>query len=76
MSDADVIITIVGLGGGTGTAVAPIIDSIARSKKTMKICFASQSLDEVGQYQIDSVKQGIYELIKIQLQMLKSKSLV
>lgn len=72
VADVDTVITITALGEGTGTFIEPIIESITRSKKTMNICFATQPLDEAGQYRIDLVKQGIFELIKMQLQMLSS----
>lgn len=62
VSDADMIFIIAGMGGGTGTAVAPVIASIARSKKILTVCLATRPFFEEGLRRIEVAKHGLYEL--------------
>ncbi len=62
VSDADMIFIIAGMGGGTGTAVAPVIASIARSKKILTVCLATRPFFEEGLRRIEIAKHGLYEL--------------
>ena len=62
VSDTEMIFIITGMGGGTGTAVAPVIASIARSKKILTVCIATRPFFEEGLRRIDNAKHGFNEL--------------
>lgn len=62
VSDADMIFIIAGMGGGTATAVVPVIASIARSKRIMTVCVTSRPLDAEGVNRTDIANIGLDEL--------------
>ena len=62
VSDADILFVIAGLGGGTGTAVAPIITSLARAQNTLTVCVATRPFDTEGKHREDIANQGVSEL--------------
>ncbi len=62
VSDADMLFIIAGMGGGTGTAVAPVIASMARAQKTVTVCIATRPFDTEGKHREDIADQGVSEL--------------
>ena len=50
------------MGGGTGTAVAPVIASMARAQKTLTVCIATRPFDIEGKHREAIADQGVSEL--------------
>ena len=48
IADMDLIILVVGLGGGTGSAVAPILAEVAAKTDALVLCFATQPFSFEG----------------------------
>ena len=62
VTDTEMIFIITGMGGGTGTAVAPVIASMARAQKTVTVCIATRPFDIEGKHREDIADQGVSEL--------------
>lgn len=62
VSDANLVYVIAGMGGGTGTTVAPVITSLARQQKALTICMATRPFNEEGELRSDQAEQGIREM--------------
>ncbi len=62
VSDANLVYVIAGMGGGTGTTVAPVITSLARQQKALTICMATHPFNEEGELRSDQAEQGIREM--------------
>lgn len=62
VTDTEMIFIITGMGGGTGTAVAPVIASMARAQKTVTVCIATRPFDIEGKNREDIADQGVSEL--------------
>ena len=62
VSNTDMIFIIAGLGGGTGSAVAPIIASLARAQNTLIVCIATRPLNTEGKIREANADQGLSEL--------------
>ena len=62
VSDTQMIFIITGMGGGTGTTVAPVIASMARAQKTVTVCIATRPLDTEGKHREQTADQGVSEL--------------
>ena len=62
VSDTDMIFILTGMGGGTGTAVAPVIASLARTQKTITVCIATRPFKSEGKQREDNANQGVSEL--------------
>ncbi len=62
VSDADMLFIIAGMGGGTGTAVAPVITSLARVHKTLTVCIATRPLDTEEKHKKENADEGLSEL--------------
>ncbi len=62
VSDADMLFILAGMGGGTGTAVAPVIASLARVHKTLTVCIATRPLDTEGSHREENADKGLSEL--------------
>jgi cell division protein FtsZ len=59
--DGDVIILVVGLGGGTGTGAAPIISRIARNK-AISLAIAIKPFAMEGSSRLKTAEDGLVEL--------------
>ncbi len=62
VSDADMLFIIAGMGGGTGTAVAPIIASLARAQRILTVCITTRPLDAEEKQREENADQGLSEL--------------
>ena len=62
VSDADMLFIIAGMGGGTGTAVAPVLASLARVHKTLTVCIATRPLDTEKKHKKENADEGLSEL--------------
>ncbi len=62
VSDASLVFVIAGMGGGTGTAVAPVITSLARQQKALTICMATRPFEVEGKLRSEQAEEGIREL--------------
>ena len=62
VSDAEMLFIVTGLEGGTGTAVAPIIASIARAQKTLTVCITTSLSDVEGEDRAENAEQSLMEL--------------
>ena len=62
VSDAQLVMIVSGMGGGTGTAVVPIMSSLARDTGALTICFVSSPFNSEGEYRVSQAKQGIVAL--------------
>lgn len=62
VSDAEMVIVIAGMGGGTGTSVTPIIASLAREQDALTVCFVSRPFDSEGEHRAEQAEYGIQQL--------------
>lgn len=62
VSDAQLVMITAGMGGGTGTAVVPIVSSLARETGALTICFVTSPFNSEGGHRISQAEQGIIAL--------------
>lgn len=62
VSDAKLVMITAGMGGGTGTSVAPLIASLAREQGALTICFVTRPFDSEGLHRNEQAERGIREL--------------
>ncbi|MYF99532.1 DNA polymerase III subunit alpha, partial [Candidatus Poribacteria bacterium] len=62
VSDAQLVMITAGMGGGTGTAVVPIVSSLARDSGALTICFVSSPFNSEGVHRVSQAEQGIIVL--------------
>ena len=62
VSDSDMLFIIAGMGGGTGTAVAPVLASLARVHKTLTVCIATRPLDTEEKHKKENADEGLSEI--------------
>ena len=59
----ELVFVIAGLGGGTGTAVAPVVASLAREQDALTICLATRPLHSEGINRNDNADVGLQEML-------------
>ena len=62
VSDAKMVIVIAGMGGGTGTGVAPVLTSLAREQGALTVCFVTRPFDAEGEHRAEQAVYGLQEL--------------
>ena len=62
VEDAQVVIVTAGLGGGTGTSVAPVVASLAREQEALTICVVTRPFHAEGKKRDESAEIGLQEL--------------
>ena len=62
VSDAKMVIVIAGMGGGTGTGVAPVVASLAREHGALTVCFVTRPFDSEGEHRSEQAGYGVREL--------------
>ncbi len=62
VSDAKMVIVIAGMGGGTGTCVAPVLASLAREQSALTVCFVSRPFDSEGEHLAEQAEYGLQQL--------------
>ncbi len=62
VSDSDMLFIIAGMGGVTGTAVAPVLASLARVHKKLTVCIATRPLDTEEKHKKENADEGLSEL--------------
>ena len=62
VSDAEMVIIIAGMGGGTGTAAAPLIASLAREQGALTVCFVTRPFDSEGRHRSERAEYGVREM--------------
>ena len=65
VSDAKMVIVLAGMGGGTGTAVAPLIASLAREQGTLTVCFVTRPFDSEGEHRAEQALYGVQEMQRV-----------
>ena len=65
VSDAQMVIVLAGMGGGTGTAVAPLIASLAREQGTLTVCFVTRPFDSEGEHRAEQALYGVQEMQRV-----------
>ena len=61
--DADMVFITAGMGGGTGTGAAPIIDDIAKETGVLTVGVVTKPFSFEGKRRMDQAKAGIAELL-------------
>lgn len=62
VEDAQVVIVTAGLGGGTGTSVAPVVASLAQEQEALTICVVTRPFHAEGKKHDESAEIGLQEL--------------
>ena len=62
VSDAKMVFITAGMGGGTGTATAPLIASLAREQGALTACFVTRPFDSEGEHRAEKAAYGLREL--------------
>ncbi len=62
VSDAKMVIVMAGMGGGTGTGVAPALASLAREQGALTVCFVSRPFDSEGEHRTEQAEYGLQQL--------------
>ena len=62
VSQADIVVIVAALGGGTGTGAAPIMARIAREQGAMTLCFATTPFDFEGELKTRHAEEGLRAL--------------
>ncbi|MDE0085129.1 MAG: DNA polymerase III subunit alpha [Candidatus Poribacteria bacterium] len=62
VTDAEMVIIIAGMGGGTGTAAAPLIASLAREQGALTVCFVTRPFDSEGEHRSERAEYGVQAL--------------
>jgi DNA polymerase-3 subunit alpha len=62
VADARMIFVTAGMGGGTGTGVAPLLASVAREQGALTIGVVTLPLDSEGQRRTEHAQLGLHEL--------------
>ena len=65
VSDAQMVIVLAGMGGGTGTTVAPLIASLAREQGTLTVCFVTRPFDFEGEHRAEQALYGVQEMQRV-----------
>ena len=65
VSDAQMVIVLAGMGGGTGTTVAPLIASLAREQGTLTVCFVTRPFDSEGEHRAEQALYGVQEMQRV-----------
>lgn len=63
VEDTELVFVIAGLGGGTGTAVAPIVASLAREHDALTICLATRPFHAEGNARDKIADVGLQEML-------------
>ena len=61
---AQVVFVIAGLGGGTGTSVAPVVASLAQEQDALTVCIVTRPFHAEGKKRYESAEVGLQELHK------------
>ena len=64
VEDAQVVIVTAGLGGGTGTSVAPVVASLAQEQDALTVCLVTRPFHAEGKKRGESAEVGLQELHK------------
>ncbi len=62
VSDAKMVFVTAGMGGGTGTVVAPLIASLAREQDALTVCLVTRPFDSEGEHRADQAEYGMQEM--------------
>ena len=62
IADADVLLIVTGMGGGTGTSSAPIIAEIAKDSGALTIALVSRPFSFEGEHRVKLAEEGIRSL--------------
>ncbi len=62
VTDARMVFVTAGMGGGTGTGVAPLLASVAREQGALTIGVVTLPLDSEGQRRAERAELGLHEL--------------
>ena len=62
VSQADIVVIVAALGGGTGTGAAPIMARIAREQGAMTLCFATLPFEFEGELRNQQAEDGLRAL--------------
>ncbi len=65
VSNAKMVIVLAGMGGGTGTTVAPLIASLAREQGTLTVCFVTRPFDSEGEHRAEQALYGVQEMQRV-----------
>ena len=65
VSDAKMVIVLAGMGGGTGTTVAPLIASLAQEQGTLTVCFVTRPFDSEGEHRAEQALYGVQEMQRV-----------
>ena len=62
VSQADIVVIVAALGGGTGTGAAPILARIAREQGAMSLCFVTLPFEFEGELRNQQAEDGLRAL--------------
>jgi cell division protein FtsZ len=62
VSQADIVVIVAALGGGTGTGAAPILARIAREQGAMTLCFVTLPFEFEGELRNQQAEEGLRAL--------------
>ena len=62
VSQSDIVVMVVALGGGTGTGAVPILARIAREQGAMTLCFATLPFEFEGELRNRQAEEGLHAL--------------
>ncbi len=64
VEEAQAVFVIAGLGGGTGTSVAPVVASLAQEQDALTVCIVTRPFQAEGKKRSESAEVGLQELHK------------
>lgn len=64
VEEAQAVFVIAGLGGGTGTSVAPVVASLAQEQNALTVCIVTRPFQAEGKKRGESAEVGLQELHK------------
>ena len=64
VEEAQAVFVIAGLGGGTGTSVAPVVASLAQEQNALTVCIVTRPFHAEGKKRDESAEVGLQELHK------------
>lgn len=56
---ADMVITVTGLGGGTGTGALPVVSKLAKDRGILTLCFVTMPLPSEGKTKCEVAKEAV-----------------
>jgi cell division protein FtsZ len=65
VSDAQMVIVLAGMGGATGTTIAPLIASLTREQGTLTVCFVTRPFDSEGEHRAEQALYGVQEMQRV-----------